>query len=207
MTKYLLIGPHPDDVELGCVASILQMTSFRDAIRYVVLSKCLDIPRNEQIEEEFDLACNRIKQYLKKRDYSAYIHDFKNRRLHSQAMEIRKQLEVHRDEFNPDVVFVTHYNDYHQDHSYLAEESFRVFRSCSIACYEIPRHIRRFLPNMYVRLEDISVNMSIDVLASYKSQETRFYMAHDLIKSTYRHRGGEVGTKYAQAFEIVRWVV
>ena len=166
----------------------------------------MDISRNKNIKEEL----KKSQEFLKKAlpcDVSFKNFDFLNRRMFEQHMEIRAALEKTRNEFRPDIVFSTSPKDIHQDHGYIGEEVLRVFRECTLITYEIPRSVGIFLPNMYVSLSQETVDKVIKIKDLYQSQSKMKYMAQDILVGTLKHRGGEVGQSYAQAFEVIRIVL
>jgi len=203
---YLAVGPHPDDVELGCGATLFEILKPDDKLLYITMSFCLDIARNKNIKEELKKSQEYIKSQLPC-EVTFQNFDFPNRRMFEKHMDIREALDNIRSEFNPDIVFFTSPKDLHQDHRYIGEEVMRVFRECSLITYEIPRSVGIFLPNMYVSLSEKTVNKVIKIKELYKSQSEMKYMANDLLMGTFKHRGAEVGKSFAQAFEVIRIVL
>ncbi len=206
MTRYLAIGPHPDDVEVGCGATLFSLLQPEDELYYVIMSMCLDIPRNTNIEQEWDKTIAFLKENLRCK-VTAEALNFTNRRMLEEHMEIRATLEKIKREFSPDVVITSSPKDIHQDHKYIGEEVTRVFRESSIITYEIPRSVGKFTPNIYVAVNQSDVDKAIKMISFYESQAGQNYMKLDLIEGTLKHRGGEVGRKYAQAFESNRLII
>lgn len=206
MVKYLALAPHPDDVELGCIAALQSMIRKEDEILYVVMSKCLDIPRNKNILSEIQEVTEKLEEIFPCK-FSHKIYDFSNRRLFEEHMEIRAVLEIIRDEYKPDVVFTTSLQDLHQDHRYLSEETIRVFRKCTVLAYEISTSVGNFQPNLYVVVTEEQMNNMVDIIKLYKTQRGQQYMSPELNIGILKHRGGEIGVDYAQAFEVIRVVL
>ncbi len=206
MVKYLALAPHPDDVELGCIAALQSMIRKDDEILYVVMSKCLDIERNKNILSEFEKVTEKLEEIFPCK-FSHKIFDFPNRRLFETHMEIRAVLDKIRDEYKPDVVFTTSLNDLHQDHKYLSEETIRVFRRCTVLSYEISTSVGNFQPSLYKIVTKEQLDNMIDIVNIYESQKGQQYMSDDLIRGILKHRGGEIGVDFAQAFEVIRAVL
>lgn len=122
-------------------------------------------------------------------------------------MEIRAVLDKIRDEYKPDVVFTTSLNDLHQDHKYLSEETIRVFRRCTVLSYEISTSVGNFQPSLYKIVTKEQLDNMIDIINIYESQKGQQYMSDDLIRGILKHRGGEIGVDFAQAFEVIRAVL
>jgi hypothetical protein len=47
----------------------------------------------------------------------------------------------------------------------------------------------------------------VEALKEYKSQAHRAYANEEFIKSLARVRGVQINTNYAEAFEILRWIL
>ena len=47
----------------------------------------------------------------------------------------------------------------------------------------------------------------VKALSCYKSQSDRFYMSGDFIKSLAITRGVQINKQYAEAFEVIRWII
>ena len=60
---------------------------------------------------------------------------------------------------------------------------------------------------MFVKLEKKNIKAKWDALKKYKSQKNRSYMNEEFIYSLARSRGVQIGTKYAESFEVIRWVI
>jgi len=46
----------------------------------------------------------------------------------------------------------------------------------------------------------------IDALAEYKTQADKPYMQSDFSIAAAKFRGVQIGTRFAEAFEVIRWV-
>jgi len=58
-----------------------------------------------------------------------------------------------------------------------------------------------------VKLEQRHIDSKVAALQEYKSQSHRDYMKVDFITSLARARGVQIGAQYAEAFEVLRWVM
>jgi N-acetylglucosamine malate deacetylase 1 len=198
----LFVGPHPDDVELGC-GGVISRFSVDVEIGYLILSPCLEDPRNANILSEADEAS----QTLGIKRESMIVEDLPRRTFHDNRESIRRILIAARERLQPDLVFCPSLHDVHQDHQVAAEETFRLFRDTSVFAYESPRSSLDFMPNLYVTFDDEALENKIRALMSYKSQFDRYYFEPDVIRSFARMRGAQGRTKYAEAFEILRMTV
>ena len=114
-----------------------------------------------------------------------------------------------RKEFSPELVIGPSLNDFHQDHSVVANEMIRAFKtSASILCYELPWNHVKFETQFFVKLNESHIKNKITILDFYKSQlqVNRHYFSTNFIKGLAHTRGAQVNTEYAEAFEVVRWI-
>jgi len=199
--RILLVAPHPDDVEMGCGATIARYHKFAE-MWYLILSPCLEDPRNKDILVE---ATNAI-GCLGLSASNMIAKNLLRRTFHEQRREIRDVLIAARDDVEPDVVFCPSLNDIHQDHSVTAEEALRLFRDRCIVAYENPRSAIYFQPNLYIKVSAENVRAKVEALMQYKSQFDRYYFNPDIIRSFLFMRGSQCANQFAEAFEVLRWV-
>ncbi len=60
---------------------------------------------------------------------------------------------------------------------------------------------------MFVSLSKTDVENKCRALAEYKSQAGKDYISKEFIHSLAKVRGVQIGTDYAECFEVVRWVI
>ncbi len=197
--RLLVVGPHPDDVELGCGGTIARF-SRQARIDYLILSPCLEDPRNANIVAEAEAAAS----VLGIDRASMIVEDLPRRTFHDKREDIRRILIAARDRLEPDLVFCPSLRDVHQDHEVTAEETLRLFRDVSVVAYESPRSSLDFQPNLYLTLDEDHLETKVKALMSYKSQFDRYYFEPDIIRSFARMRGAQCRERYAEAFEIMR---
>jgi LmbE family N-acetylglucosaminyl deacetylase len=197
--KLLFVGPHPDDVELGC-GGVLSRFGGTAQVKYLILSPCLEDPKNKNILNEAKAAV----RTLGIPKGNLMIENLPRRTFHDQRRDIRKILISVRERFSPDIVFCPSLKDIHQDHSVTAEETLRLFRDIGVMSYESPRSSLLFEPNLYIGLSDANLETKIEALMCYKSQFDRYYFEPNVIEAFARMRGSQCKTKYAEAFEALR---
>jgi len=200
--KMLFVGPHPDDVELGC-GGIISRFGGDSEISYLILSPCLEDPRNADILTEAEEAATVLGIHRE----SMLVENLPRRTFHDNREEIRRILIDAKDRLQPDLVFCPSIRDMHQDHQVAAEETLRLFRDASVAAYESPRSSFAFQPDLYVTIADDDLETKVQALMRYKSQFDRYYFEPEVIRSFARMRGAQCRSKYAEAFEILRLTV
>lgn len=208
--RILLLSPHTDDVELGAGGTLVKLLGLGHKILWMVFSTAEEsvpdgMPR-DTLKKEF---LNVIKNLnLKSENYR--ILNFPVRRLYEHRQEILEELVRIRKDLTPDLVIGPSLNDYHQDHQVIAWEMTRAFKNnSSIICYELPWNHAKFNTQMFVKLEETHIRKKVELLKNYKSQQTlnRSYFSEDFIFGWARMRGGQIKTRFAEAFEVIRWIL
>src|SRR5688572_20812457 len=104
----------------------------------------------------------------------------------------------------PDLVFAPASSDIHQDHGVIAAEARRAFKNTSLLGYELPWNQTDFKPGVFFRLTAAELQVKIEALKAYQSQQHRKYMNEDLFRSLARVRGIQCDSEFAEAFEVYR---
>lgn len=188
--KALFLAPHADDCELGCGATMQKF----DEVIHIAFSDC----GNAELRNEF----RRSNELLKNGKYD--LLDFPVRYFDNRRQLILEKIRTYRDEF-PDMVFIPN-RDVHIDHQVIHDEAIRAFKNTSaeIYCYELPWNARQQEYGTFSVITEDQLKRKIGALTRYKTQENRNYMTPDFIRSLATVRGVQAGTKYAEAFEVVR---
>lgn len=207
--KILILSPHTDDAELGCGGSIVKFIENGKQVLWVAFSTAEDsLPSNLESDTLVKEFKNVIK-YLNLGDKSFKIFNFKVRKLSERRQDVLEALVKIRKDFKPDLVIGPSLNDFHQDHFVVANEMIRAFKtSASIICYELPWNHVKFDTQYFMKLEDYHIKKKIELLNFYQSQfyVKRHYFTEDFIKGLAHTRGAQVGSSYAEAFEVIRWI-
>jgi len=208
--KILFLSPHTDDVELGAGGTLVKSLELGHEILWVVFSTAEDsLPDNmpkDALKKEFLKVISDLG--LKEEDYQ--IMNFRVRRLHEYRQEILEELVKIRKDFGPELVIGPSLNDYHQDHQVVAWEMTRAFKNTSsIIAYELPWNHVAFNTQMFVKLEEKHIKKKVELLKNYRSQQilNRPYFSEDFIFGWARMRGVQVRAEFAEAFEVIRWIL
>lgn len=209
--KILLLSPHTDDIELGCGGSLIKFIEENiHEFHWMVFSTAEDslpkkLPKNT-LTCEFEEVLEDIGIPRKCAD----IFRFPVRNLQDHRQEVLDELIKKRDEFEPDLVIGPSMNDFHQDHSVVAHEMIRAFKSTSsIISYELPWNHVVFNTQMFVKLKKHHIERKYRVLRNYRSQleKERNYFSKEFIFGHAKMRGIQCNADYAEAFEVIRWVL
>jgi LmbE family N-acetylglucosaminyl deacetylase len=210
MTNILILSPHTDDAELGCGGGIAKFVEEGHKILWVVFSTAEEslpkgLPR-DTLKREF--LCVMKDLGLKEENYK--IFNFKVRNLHEHRQEILEELINIREEFKPQMVIGPSLNDFHQDHQVVANEMVRAFKTASsIICYELPWNHVTFNTQLFVKLKKEHIVKKWEMLKNYESQLTKgkTYFSEEFVYGLAKTRGVQCNSEYAEAFEVIRWMM
>ena len=59
----------------------------------------------------------------------------------------------------------------------------------------------------FIKLNDVHIETKVKALEAYLSQKHRTYLNSNFIKSLATTRGVQIGHQYAEAFEVIRWII
>jgi LmbE family N-acetylglucosaminyl deacetylase len=208
--KILILSPHTDDAELGCGGTIAKMVEDGHELLWVVFSIAeeslpSDLPKDILKREFLEVA-----KHLGLKESNYRIYGFRVRHLNETRQEILENLFEIRQSFSPDIVIIPSLNDYHQDHQVVSNEAVRAFKMhSSIIGYELPWNHIVFNTNLFVRLKKSHIEMKLDLLSHYKSQLRigRSYFSPEYIYGLAKVRGTQCNSGYAEAFEVIRWII
>ena len=206
MVEILVLSPHGDDAVQACGGTICRLVKEKHNIKFVTFSLC-----------ENPLLENEVKKSIKILGINdLVILDYKRREFGYFRQKILDKLLEIRQEINPVLVLIPSTFDTHQDHQTVTNEAKRAFKHCSILGYEEPWNNFKFSTDCYIPISEEDLKLKIKALRCYESQRgiiqtnktiLRSYFDEDFIRSWLVMRGQSVGTKYAEVFEIIRWVV
>jgi LmbE family N-acetylglucosaminyl deacetylase len=205
--RILFLGPHTDDVELGSGGTLIRFLRQKYDVMITVFCTASDsLPKGmpkDALKTEFLEIADVLKVNRK-------IFDFKVRYLNFCRQRILEELVKINSEFNPDLVIGPSLNDFHQDHQTVANEMIRAFKmSSSIICYELPWNHLTFTTQLFVKLSRQDIEMKAKLLKSYKSQiiAHKPYFSDEFIYGFAKTRGVQCNAEYAEAFEVLRWMM
>lgn len=194
-TKILCLGAHSDDIEIGCGGTILKWVRERPGlnVRWVVFSA--DGKRRAEAQTGAKVFLNGAGRK------KTVVKQFKTSFFPFQGSAIKKFFETLKS-FEPDVVFVHHAQDRHQDHRLLSELAWNTFRRHVILEYEIPKYDGDLSsPNLFIRLDErIAVRKAREICRIFQTQGKRHWFSEESFLALMRLRGIECATRYAEAF-------
>jgi N-acetylglucosamine malate deacetylase 1 len=203
--KILVISPHTDDGELGCGGSIAKFIEDGDIVEYIAISCC-----EKSVPPEYprDILSREVKKATRSLGIkNPVLFSFEVREFPKYRQEILDALIRMRNKFQPDIVFTPSRYDTHQDHKTTVEETMRAFKKCTLLGYEQPWNNITFNTLAFIPLKETHIQKKIDALSCYQTQKDRSYLNPDFIRGLALTRGTQIEEKYAEAFEVIKWVI
>jgi len=185
--RVLVLAPHTDDGEFGCGGSIARFLEEKSEVFCAAFSSCEQsvpdhLPKDILISEFKDA---NLALGVKKDNLFLFNYDVRNFPQKRQA--ILEDLIRLKKEIAPDLI--------------------RAFKFSTILCYEIPWNNLTFTSSVFIRFDEKHLNLKLAALSKYKSQEHRNYSDKEYIRALAHSRGVQIGARYAETFDVVRWVI
>lgn len=203
----LILAPHTDDGELGAGGSIAKFIESGSNVFYMAFSTAdKSIPKGipkDILKTEVRAATGK----LGIKGENLIVLDYEVRKLNYVRQEILEQLIRIKNEIKFDLVFLPSLKDIHQDHMTVSVEGLRAFKGISILGYELIWNNLSFNTTSFIKLEEKHIQKKIEALKEYNSQKGRDYINEDFILSLARTRGVQIGCKFAESFEVIRWIL
>jgi len=135
------------------------------------------------------------------------VYNYAVRKLNYVRQEVLEELIRLREQTKPDLVIMPGSKDIHQDHQTIYHEGIRAFKFCSILGYELIWNNLGFNTDCFIQIEQRDLDLKISALDAYVTQRGKNYMNPEFIQSLAVVRGTQIGVPYAEAFEVVRWIM
>jgi LmbE family N-acetylglucosaminyl deacetylase len=214
--KILAVGAHPDDVELGCGASLKLFKNKGHEVYILVLTRGEasgdpKIRENECALSSKELCVSNI-----------FFGNLLDRRI-TDGFETISEIEKVLDMIKPDVVLTHGIKDGHQDHRNAGRATLSATRNINkVLLYESPAAMRDFVPQVFIDVTT-TFDSKLKALESFGSQVSKIYFKGNGVQSKYdegrhfphvsnaieglaRYRGFQAGVPLAEAFEVGKFV-
>lgn len=194
--KVLCLGAHPDDIEIGCGGTILQLTK-----EYSKLDCTWVVFSGSAVRKAEALAGARL--FLSKAAARhVAVHVFRDGFFPYQGGAIKEQFELLKNRLSPDIIFTHYRSDLHQDHRLICELTWNTFRDHTIFEYEVPKFDGDFgSPNVFVPLAPAVARRKTSLLLrAFRSQAKKHWFEPETFLALMRLRGLESASRYAEAF-------
>ncbi|MFW6145388.1 MAG: PIG-L deacetylase family protein [bacterium] len=204
----LTVGAHSDDLEIGCGGTIAKHILGGDRVIMLVLTtpsytnydgsilRDEDVGRDEERRAAQVLGAELINLGLKTKEvpYSAQTIEAINKII---------------DEYEVDLIYTHWYHDTHQDHRRTTQSVISAGRYVkNMLMYEpeypAGRSYSGFRNQYYVDITS-TFEKKMEALKQHNSQVVKYGDNFlEAVEARARHRGYEVGTRYAECFEVLR---
>lgn len=205
MVNVLAIGCHPDDIELGCSATLSRLVKQGCKVFLLILS--LGEASGDPIIREDE--CKRSAELLGvEKIFFGGLEDTKI----GDGVETIQVIDNVINEVEPDIIYTHSAKDTHQDHRKAAYASLSAGRRVKkIFMYESPRAFREFVPQVYVQVDD-EIELKNKLISLFPSQHSKEWWSISpktlhAWEGLAAYRGFQAGVKWAEAFEVGRLVI
>ena len=199
--RVLLLGAHPDDIELGCGALLHHMAKEADVL-CVTLSDNQKNPDLRNVTEEHYVSMAILGVPKEKIVFGP----FTTRVFPDSRQEILEFFLKLRKDYQPDLIFVHSKQDIHQDHLTMTDEALRAFRGITLLGFDVVRSSYGFFPHFLVEVTEEDVNKKIEALSQYETYRDRYYFNSELTRSIMVRHGALAECPFAEGFDILRIV-
>ena len=203
----LVLAPHTDDGEFGCGATIARYAEEGARVVYAAFSAAEQSVLPHLPRDILRTEVRQATSILGVSNEDCLVFDFEVRCFPEQRQKILDKMIGLQKKYQPDMVFLPSANDTHQDHQTIAQEGFRAFKRTTMLGYEVPWNNLDFRTSCFVDVSENHLKSKIKALDKYESQKHRNYANEEFIRSLALTRGVQIGQRYAEAFEVVRWVI
>jgi len=207
--RIIVLGPHTDDGEFGCGGTMAKFIDEGREVYYVTFSIA-----EHSVPEGLpkDILLTEVKKSAKVlgiKDQHLINFRYRVRHFPQFRQDILEDMVKLRKELQPDLVFLPSKDDVHQDHHTIYAEGLRAFKFTRILSYEMPWNNLTITTNAFVVLDERHIETKIAAIKCYESQVNagRRYANEEFVKSLARTRAVQSGAHYAEAFEVVRWLI
>ena len=221
MKNVIVISAHPDDETLGVGGTILKHNSNGDNVFWLIVTNVFESQGFSKVRVESRQ--KEIREIEKLLGISkTFLLDYPTMTLSSSSL-IKMVPEISSVflEVQPEIVYCLNRSDAHSDHRVVFDavmacsKSFRYPYIKQILMYECISETefapvlaeKAFLPNYFVDITDF-LEAKLDVMKIFESElgEHPFPRSLDNIKALSHFRGASVGVKYAEAFQLLKYI-
>jgi LmbE family N-acetylglucosaminyl deacetylase len=183
--KVLCLGAHPDDIEIGCGGTVLNLVRQGADVRWAVFSGTARRAEEAVRSARLFLGPDGPRRLT--------LHAFRDAHFPAQFTAIKEAFEALAARWRPAVVLTHFREDRHQDHRILSDLAWNTFRREVVLEYEIPKWDGDLsTPNVYVPLPARTAERKVALLGrAFPSQRHRDWFGEGVFLGLMRLRGME----------------
>jgi len=195
--KVLAVGPHPDDLEIGCGGTLIKYAQKGHDVFLLVITKGeMGGKGTTRYDEQLKAA-----EIIGARD--VFWGDFVDTELLDKGNRIIHTVERFIDTIKPDFIFVNFLDDTHQDHRAVNRAVLSATRYVkNVLFYEVPT-TNNFIPNVFVDIGSV-LDKKVEALKAHASQITKTNIEDltiiDIARSSAHFRGVQGRIALAEGF-------
>lgn len=202
--RALVIGAHPDDIELGCGGTLAKLSKKGWKTTALVLTKGEVLSSNggqDRVEE-----AKRSLSLLGVSDIR--FSDFRDTRVYEDLKEVIEFVQALVTHLSPQRIYVPSREDNHQDHWAAYQAAMAVANKSvpQVLGYETPSTATSFRPSLFEDISD-TLQTKLKAIDMHETQSRKEYMSEDLIIVRARFRGSQAGIPEAEAFEVYKFIL
>jgi len=221
MKKVIVISAHPDDETLGVGGTILKHIANGDQVYWLIVTNVFESQgfSKERVESRQE----EIKKVEKIFGFTkTFLLDYPTMTLSSSSiLKMVPEISSIFSEVEPEIIYTLNRSDAHSDHRIIFDavmactKSFRYPFIKQILMYEcisetefapaLPEKV--FLPNYFVDITEY-LELKLEIMTVFESEiaEHPFPRSLENIKALAHFRGASVGVKYAEAFQLLKYI-
>lgn len=199
--QILAIGAHPDDIEIGCGATLAKFAAKGHAT-YMFIATDGGAGGNAQVRRQEQAQSAAILQVT-----DIFWGNYADTEIRIDTPSIMS-IETIIHQLKPDMIFVNYPDDTHQDHRHIAANTISATRYIrNVLFYETPT-TQNFQPNVFVDIGTTFFEYKLKALRAHSSQINRTNIANlsilQVAESSAHFRGVQARVAYAEAFHSLR---
>lgn len=227
--RILVVVAHPDDELLGLGATMHKLIKEEGIQTHVIIfgegiTSRSDVRDPQKWEKELAIHRANIEKARKEIGYgSVKTYDFSDNRFDSYALlDIVKVIEHEKEQFNPDIIFTHNGSDLNIDHQMTYQavvtgtrpmegenvKTIITFETPSASEWQATCKADKFCPNLYIQVSEEDVDAKIKAMECYEFEKRAFPhpRSGQALKVLAQNRGLQVGTHFAEAFQVIRMI-
>lgn len=204
----LAVGAHPDDIEIGCAGTIAKHIQNNDNVVILVMTDPYYTNHDGKVLRDTDEGKLETINGAKVLGAKLIHLNFETKNVPYSSATIEAINQV-IDDYNIETIYTHWYHDTHQDHLRTTQAVLSGGRYVpNVLMYEpeypAGRSYMGFRNQYYVDITE-TFELKMESLMQHESQVKKYGNGFiEAVGARAKHRGYEIGTKYAECFEVIR---